>query len=579
MKKLLTFTLIIVTAVFLGACSGGGGTSNHYYGGDDNSGGGDNGGGDNGDTPDPTDPDPSGGFATKIDHQFSGGLSTKAIILTNLGTDDENITVALNQPSGAVVSKLADEPMFSIYDGSSSASWCTPERCLDRCEINSNGVVTLSQHASCTIYINAKSNSSTVGTSAFGSLIFSDQFENSHTYELKNTEALYVGGDFTSVENSLASNLAQWNGSSWNVVGSGISNGVIHAVAVDPKTGVLCIGGQFSHAGNVSGTENIACFNGNQWYALGNGVKGIVRAIAFDEDNGDIYVGGGFNIDNVPGATGIARWDSALERWEALGNGIDLGSGASNGGEGPAYVCALAIDSVNKSLYLGGNFGSPSGDNVNHMANWNIENASWSSMQDGDLEVQMYMDDDRCKIVGLVFDPDKEQLYVAGQYFISDDPEDLFTPDLRRLVVWDVNAGEWLAAQAFEEAGINSIFFDKEHRKLYLAGDFSIYFDRFAVYDMDAGSLEAVDTLIDLDTIRRDNEFLGSWIHTVFVDSDGSVTFGGQFNQIENNDAPYIAGFDALRSYTLGNRLAEEGPNNGVYALEKANELTLTLED
>ena len=38
---------------------------------------------------------------------------------------------------------------------------------------------------------------------------------------------LYIGGDFTVVGNVIANNIAQWNGSSWSALGSGMSGATV----------------------------------------------------------------------------------------------------------------------------------------------------------------------------------------------------------------------------------------------------------------------------------------------------------------------------------------------------------------
>ena len=46
---------------------------------------------------------------------------------------------------------------------------------------------------------------------------------------------LYAGGDFTTAGGSAANNIAQWNGSSWSALGSGM-NGSVYALAVSGST-------------------------------------------------------------------------------------------------------------------------------------------------------------------------------------------------------------------------------------------------------------------------------------------------------------------------------------------------------
>jgi hypothetical protein len=61
---------------------------------------------------------------------------------------------------------------------------------------------------------------------------------------------LYAGGDFTQAGGSAANDIAQWNGSSWSALGSGM-NYAVYALAA--SGGTLYAGGIFTTAGtNVS---------------------------------------------------------------------------------------------------------------------------------------------------------------------------------------------------------------------------------------------------------------------------------------------------------------------------------------
>jgi hypothetical protein len=88
---------------------------------------------------------------------------------------------------------------------------------------------------------------------------------------------LYIGGSFTNVGNIFATNIAQWNGSSWSTLGSGI-NSIVNALAVSGST--LYAGGQFTTAGAVTNANYIAQWNGSSWAALGSGMNDWVYALA-----------------------------------------------------------------------------------------------------------------------------------------------------------------------------------------------------------------------------------------------------------------------------------------------------------
>jgi hypothetical protein len=101
---------------------------------------------------------------------------------------------------------------------------------------------------------------------------------------------LYAGGSFTyTLDYSVPLNhIAQWNGSSWSALGSGM-NYQVNALAV--SGGTLYAGGRFTTAGGNS-ANSIAQWNGSSWSPLGSGMNGEVSALAVS--GGTLYAGGWF---------------------------------------------------------------------------------------------------------------------------------------------------------------------------------------------------------------------------------------------------------------------------------------------
>jgi hypothetical protein len=169
---------------------------------------------------------------------------------------------------------------------------------------------------------------------------------------------LYAGGFFTSAGGVSATNIARWNGSSWSALGSGISGaGVsgygpyVYALAVSGTT--LYAGGMFTMAGG-SAASCIAQWNGSSWSALGSGISGPVKigynyyALSVDAlavAGTNLYAGGWFTVAGGVSANYIARWNGST--WSAMGSGLD--------GE----VNALAVSG--NTLYAGGVFTTAGG--------------------------------------------------------------------------------------------------------------------------------------------------------------------------------------------------------------------------
>lgn len=83
---------------------------------------------------------------------------------------------------------------------------------------------------------------------------------------------LIAGGNFEVAGDTMARNIAAWNGTSWLPLGSGI-NGPVYALT--GKSSSLIAGGSFTEAGGVS-ANNIARWDGGSWRPLGLGIWGWV---------------------------------------------------------------------------------------------------------------------------------------------------------------------------------------------------------------------------------------------------------------------------------------------------------------
>ena len=116
-------------------------------------------------------------------------------------------------------------------------------------------------------------------------------------------ELLVVGGEFSVAGTIAANNIAAWDGSSWQTLGSGM-NERVHALAV--YNGELIAGGRFTTAGGAE-RSHIARWDGSSWQPLGEGVDGSVLAFAVFND--ELIAGGWFTTAGGGECNDIARWD------------------------------------------------------------------------------------------------------------------------------------------------------------------------------------------------------------------------------------------------------------------------------
>jgi hypothetical protein len=131
-------------------------------------------------------------------------------------------------------------------------------------------------------------------------------------------------------------NIAKWDGSDWSALGKGLrhrdgpdwpDNGIVRALLA--SGGRVFAAGELSKAGDAT-VSNIAQWDGTDWSGVGSGV-GAVYALAASGTS--IYAGGFFS-----GYNHIAKWSG--DSWSELGSGIGGGpeggavwSLAANGSE------------------------------------------------------------------------------------------------------------------------------------------------------------------------------------------------------------------------------------------------------
>lgn len=171
---------------------------------------------------------------------------------------------------------------------------------------------------------------------------------------------LFAGGSFTSAGGVTAVNIARWNNVNWNTLAIGSANAPIGAVnALLPVGTNVYVGGGFKMAGPTTAT-NIAIWNGTSWASVGSGVDGPVFALAGNNTN--LLVGGSFDSASGIPATNIALWNGST--WTNMGNGLD------------DVVITVFVSGTN--LYAGGYFNHSGTNSIGHIAQWN--GADWVSL-------------------------------------------------------------------------------------------------------------------------------------------------------------------------------------------------------
>ena len=113
-----------------------------------------------------------------------------------------------------------------------------------------------------------------------------------------NSNEIYIGGDFTDVGGTIElDKIAKWNGSSWTSI-NGSNDNVnesVYSITLDSSNNVY-IGGNFTSVDNKSNLQHLAKWNGSSWTSVNSGgdnVNNIVWSIVVGPSN-NVTIGGEF---------------------------------------------------------------------------------------------------------------------------------------------------------------------------------------------------------------------------------------------------------------------------------------------
>lgn len=240
-------------------------------------------------------------------------------------------------------------------------------------------------------------------------------------------------------------------------------SGVVHAsIVFDDGTGPkLYVAGDFRSAAGLA-VNRIACWNGNAWSGLGDGLDNTANALAvFDEDGPGpqrprLFVGGYFRRAGNANAGWLARWDG--HSWSNVGLSLEASSGSPS-------IRSLHVhdDGTGPALYIGGAFARANGFETPRVARWTGH--AWFPAAAG-LEGA-----DQSYVADLAtFDPDgpgpgSARLYAAGTFSGG---------GIARLATWN-----GLAWSAIEGGPFNNpvfalhVFDDGAGAALYAGGEFT----------------------------------------------------------------------------------------------------------
>lgn len=131
-----------------------------------------------------------------------------------------------------------------------------------------------------------------------------------------------AGGSFTTAGGNDANMIARYDGTRWTQIGQGFIGSLwgfpsVRATAVLANGDVIAAGQLGPHVGPQPG--RVARWNGTSWTTLGSSLSGIPEVL-LTRANGDLIVGGSVYSSGGPVLNNIARWSGTA--WEALGSGL-----------------------------------------------------------------------------------------------------------------------------------------------------------------------------------------------------------------------------------------------------------------
>jgi hypothetical protein len=138
---------------------------------------------------------------------------------------------------------------------------------------------------------------------------------------------LYIGGQFSSVNGVSATNVAYYdlNLNIWYPMGTGLVSSFITGFTKNKWIQVgtdIYLADKFTSAGGVANTGYIARWDsvGLTWNALGTGLSGasVVNDIVYDSTDNVLWIGGAFSsAGGVSGTQNFAKWNLSTFTWES----------------------------------------------------------------------------------------------------------------------------------------------------------------------------------------------------------------------------------------------------------------------
>ncbi len=177
---------------------------------------------------------------------------------------------------------------------------------------------------------------------------------------------IIICGNFTEINGQPFNYIAGWDGEKWFSVGGGV-DGQVNTLATDGLN--LYAGGSFSHAGDTL-ASNVAWFDGVEWrgmYDQGEITQGTSGEVLDIDFGSGVVVVGTFGTAGGVNASNVASWSKLGPMW------ANYSTGTNNR--------VRAVTPTNEGIVIGGDFSKAGGSDVNNIAIW--DGTDWQPMGNG----------------------------------------------------------------------------------------------------------------------------------------------------------------------------------------------------
>lgn len=277
----------------------------------------------------------------------------------------------------------------------------------------------------------------------------------------KNNRKIYIVGNFKFVNRVPLENIAVYdlNERKWKHVGEGIPQ-VATAIAVDEENEIVYVGGVFSKVGKGDcevKANNVAAYHvkENKWYALGEGLNRDCSSILFDKVNKKLYAGGSFTQSGSKILKYVAMYDIEINEWQSLKGGSVNGP------------CRMVLKPTEDDLYLGGLFTHAGNEDihVSYVARYHLKTDSWHSLGGG---LQGYCN-------AITYDSTKNKLYVGGTFTSVGSIDAAINAN--HIAEYDIDNNLWNDMDGGLNNIVQSIFYDANNECVYVGGTFTHSFE------------------------------------------------------------------------------------------------------